>query len=163
MRSFKLLRLTVSFVTETRGGLATTVTLYFIAELVYYLAIQGTILNVDTLMQPNPLYGYLVIQGVITVVGLLTALISPFKKDAIEKVKLPSLAAPSPPMYTEPQQETFTEPFYMPETSPSRDQYMETQQPVTNRSQPVPCEYCGSYLDPDSEFCSVCGNRAYGN
>ena len=147
-----------------RGGLATTITLFFIAELVYYLAIQGTVLYVETLTQPNPLYGYLIIQGVVTVVGLIAAVISPFKKDTIDKVKLPPVVAASPPVYQDQQQETFSEAFYMPETSPSRDQYMETQrQPTTNRSQPVPCEYCGSYLDAGSEFCSVCGNRVYGD
>ncbi|HUU76710.1 MAG TPA: hypothetical protein VMX55_00090 [candidate division Zixibacteria bacterium] len=110
---------------------------------------------------PNPLYGYLVIQGVVTIIGLIAGVISPFKKEDSMTAKQPRRSrSAAPPVL--PPQEIVPEPYYMPNTSPSRNEYMERQQsPSRGLSEPVPCEYCGSFLDPDSEFCSVCGNRAF--
>ncbi|NHJ04023.1 MAG: zinc ribbon domain-containing protein [Candidatus Heimdallarchaeota archaeon] len=144
-----------------RLGLATIITIYFIVEIIYYLVIQGTLLNVDTLTQPNPLYGYLVIQAVVTIIGLIAGVISPFKKEDSMTAKQPRRSrSAAPPVL--PPQEIVPEPYYMPNTSPSRNEYMDRQQsPSRGLSEPVPCEYCGSFLDPDSEFCSVCGNRAF--
>ncbi|MHA1461971.1 MAG: hypothetical protein ACTSQ0_02775 [Candidatus Heimdallarchaeota archaeon] len=152
-----------------RLGFATTITLFFIAEIVYYLVIQQTILDVDTLTQPNPLYGYLVIQGTVAIVGLLAGLISPFKKEASLDYTPPPAsqrrrparpADPTPTVSHEPV--NFDSPVFMPTESPSRDEYVERNHAPTSQrtpSAPAPCEYCGSFLDPDSEFCSVCGNR----
>ncbi len=155
-----------------RLGLATTISLFFIAELVYYLIIQNTVLTVDTLTLPNPLYGFLVIQATVTIVGLLAGLISPFKKEASLDYKPPPASQsrrpsrpsdPTPLVTHEPVD--FDSPIYMPDESPSRDEYIERHHtPVSQRpsSAQAPCEYCGSFLDPDTEFCSVCGNRASG-
>ena len=157
-----------------RLGLATTITLFFIAEVVYYLVIQGTLLYVDTLLQPNPLYGYLVIHGTVTIVGLLAGLISPFKKEDSIGYDVPKdrtrtrpmrpPSVPEPTIASDPVQFDDS-PFYMPTDSPSRDQHQQRYQPPAppppRSSTPTPCEYCGSYVDADSEFCSVCGNRVY--
>lgn len=152
-----------------RGGLATTISLFFIAELVYYLVIQKTLLNVDTFSEPNPLYGFLIIQATVTIVGLLTALISPFKKEASLDDDSPPeqrrAVRPPPVPYSVQESTDFDEPYYMPTESPSRDEYIERHHtPINQRttsSAPTPCEYCGSFLDADSEFCNVCGNRVY--
>jgi len=158
-----------------RLGFATTITLFFIAEVVYYLVVQGTVLYVDTLTEPNPLYGFLVIQATAAIVGLLAGLVSPFKKEASFAYDVPKERrspragrpprVPAAPVYTQEQVNFDEGPVYMPTESPSRDQHIQRYQPSTttqsSSSAPAPCEYCGSYLDTDSEFCSVCGNRVY--
>ena len=98
------------------------------------------------------LYGFLVVIGLTTLIGLLSGLISPFKKDGMStrRIRVPQVVI---------EEETIPEPYYMPTESPSRDQYMETHQSQPTRTQQTTCEFCGSYLDYDTEFCSVCGNR----
>ncbi len=141
--------------------------------MIYYLVIQKTLLSVDTLTQPNPLYGFLVIQTTVTVIGLLAGLISPFKKeDSLDYTPPPASqrrrpgrpqSEPTPTVTYEPVD--FDSPIYMPNESPSREEYIDRNHTPTNQranTPPTPCEYCGSFLDPDTEFCSVCGNRASG-
>ncbi|MFW9923025.1 MAG: hypothetical protein ACFFDW_07020, partial [Candidatus Thorarchaeota archaeon] len=90
--------------------------------------------------------------------------ISPFKKDSapkIKKVKKVKSLPTSPPSFIQEDQEPGS-PFYMPQESPSRDNYMDRyHSPSTQstRSSPTACEYCGSYVDADTEYCSICGNR----
>ena len=139
-----------------RGGLFTIALIFLSIQIANYLVFQGGTFTVSMLTQPNLFYGFLVVFGLTLLIGLISGLISPFKKgQPTEKIKVPRLVA-------EPQAPA---PYYMPTESPSRDQYMETQQPLTSppsqNTGPLTCQYCGSYIDADSEFCSVCGNRIY--
>ncbi|MCG3253580.1 MAG: hypothetical protein KAX09_07010, partial [Candidatus Heimdallarchaeota archaeon] len=139
-----------------RGGLATIYILILIAEVVYYILDGGLIGTSLFTTFDSWLYGFLIIIGVTILIGILSGLISPFKKDGMteRRVRLPEIVIE--------EEETIPEPYYMPTESPSRDQYVETHhaQPTT-RSQQTTCEFCGSYLDYDTEFCSVCGNRVH--
>jgi len=139
-----------------RGGLATIIILILIAEVVYYIVFEGQTIGMSMFSGENWIYGFLVVIGTTTLIGILSGLISPFKKDGIStrRVRVPQIVVE--------EQETVPEPYYMPTESPSRDQYLETHQAQpTTRTQQTTCEFCGSYLDYDTEFCSVCGNRVY--
>ncbi len=140
-----------------RGGLATIIILFLIAEIVYYIVYEGGLIGIAMLSQPdNWLYGFLVVIGVTTLFGLLSGLISPFKSDGT-----PTRRIRVPQIVIEEEDDTIPQPYYMPNESPSRDSYMETHQQVPSRTQKTTCEFCGSFLDYDTEFCSVCGNRVY--
>ncbi|MHA1126126.1 MAG: hypothetical protein ACTSO7_12200 [Candidatus Heimdallarchaeota archaeon] len=138
------------------GGMLTTITILFGVGLVNQLVIQTppVVYDVAMLTQANIFYGYLIAIAVTLIIGSISGLISPFKKDRIPgKISLPTNIEAQPG------------PYYMPTESPSRDQYMETNHAMPTQRQtapdPMACEYCGSYLDPDTEYCSVCGNRVY--
>ena len=136
------------------AGLATIAALFLGAEIAYYIVYQSGTFSTSMLAGPNFFYGFLVIIGVAIIIGVLAGLISPFKKERTDDgVRVPRRR----------EQEESHLPYYMPSESPSRDDYMSTrqQQPAQERSRPLTCEFCGSYLDTDSEFCSVCGNRVY--
>ncbi|MEA2070957.1 MAG: hypothetical protein U9O98_06665 [Asgard group archaeon] len=153
-----------------RGGLSTILFVYLTIVLSFFFTIQEGVLTVDLLKEPNPLYGYLVLNFITLIFGLLFAFISPFKKEAAEIQEGEIEEA---------------EPYYMPESSPSRQNYMErnheevsfssnlfsTSTPPSNinpststsssssSSRPKICIYCGSYLDDESDYCTVCGSR----
>ena len=135
-----------------RGGLATVLSMFFGVEIAYYIIYQGGTFSTAMFAEANLFYGFLIINAVTVIVGILTGLISPFKKDSLDdSVRIPRQ-----------EQDDIPQPYYMPTESPSRDDYMAAhQQPTQERSRPLTCEFCGSYLDTDNEFCSVCGNRVY--
>ncbi|MHA1630115.1 MAG: hypothetical protein ACTSXO_10525 [Candidatus Heimdallarchaeota archaeon] len=154
---------------SARGGLISIVTIYTSIGLYYYFMEEGGTFDASLLTEANLLYGYLVVIVTTTIIGVLSGLISPFKKEHVAKsAQVPRgqlvtseagnndyRAPPSSPSQ-------IPEPYYMPTESPSRSAYMEQTQTTTatsNGSEPLICEYCGSYIDADSEFCSVCGNR----
>ena len=135
------------------GGMITTITIFLIVAVVNQLVVNPISYTVDMLLGENIYYGFLITVVVTLIIGSLSGLISPFKKDGIpRKISVPA-------------QIDTTGPYYMPTESPSRDQYVETNHVMPTQRQtspdPLACEYCGSYLDPDSEYCSVCGNRVY--
>ncbi len=140
-----------------RGGLATIYILILIAEVVYYIIYQAGLIGTSLFTTFDSwFYGFLIIIGVTTLIGILSGLISPFKKDGMpaRRVRVPQVVIE--------EEETIPEPYYMPTESPSRDQYAATHQAQpTTRTQQTTCEFCGSYLDYDTEFCSVCGNRVH--
>ena len=144
-----------------RGGVFSVLTIYLIAEAVYFLVFQGELYTLEMFTEANHLYGYLIIIGVTTIFGVIFGLISPFKKDG--SVKIQRITERSEPTLIQHdddyQEDDPTTPYYMPTESPSRDSYMDTQQRPVEKTRPVNCEFCGSYLDSDTEFCSVCGNR----
>ncbi|NHK31598.1 MAG: zinc ribbon domain-containing protein [Asgard group archaeon] len=135
-----------------RGGFSTIINLMFGASIYYYIMVEGGTFNTDMFTEANIFYGLLVVLALTTIIGLLSGLISPFKKDrvAYDREEIAVQTGGDIPG-----------PYYMPSESPSRDEYMETQRSPVERTRPTACEYCGSYLDPDSEFCSVCGNRVF--
>jgi len=148
-----------------RGGLASVVSVYTSIAFYYYFMVAGGTFDTTILTQPNLVYGYLVILVITSIIGPLSGLISPFKGERIPKevrsrrtLETRSTAEQAQP---EPYSSQMPEPYYMPTESPSRSAYMETRQRTSssNNSQPLICDYCGSYIDADSEFCSVCGNR----
>jgi hypothetical protein len=135
------------------GGMVVTTTILLGIALINHLVIRGDTFDLDIFTEPNMFYGYLIAIAIILIIGSISGLISPFKKDGMpRKVSVPEIESPPGP-------------YYMPAESPSRDQYMETTQILPPQRQtspdPMACEYCGSYLDPDTEYCSVCGNRVY--
>ncbi|MHA1186357.1 MAG: hypothetical protein ACTSXA_14265 [Candidatus Heimdallarchaeota archaeon] len=135
------------------GGMIVTTTIMLGVALINHLVIRGETFDVGIFTEANMFYGYLIAIAVTLIIGSISGLISPFKKDGIpRKISLPVIEAPPGP-------------YYMPTESPSRDQYMETNHAIPAQRQtspdPMACEYCGSYLDPDTEYCSVCGNRVY--
>jgi hypothetical protein len=137
-----------------RGGFATIIILLLTAEIVYDIVFQGGSIGLGLFTTGDSwLYGFLVIIGITTLIGILSGLISPFKKDGMpaRRIRVPQIVIE--------EEDTVPEPYYMPTESPSRDQYRETHQSQPTRTQQTTCEFCGSYLDYDTEFCSVCGNR----
>ena len=151
---------------SARGGLTSIVTIYTSIGLYYYFMEEGGTFDASLLTEANLLYGYLVVLGTTTIIGVLSGLISPFKKEHVAK----SAQVPRGPLVNievsnsdySGQPASQPEPYYMPTESPSRNAYMEQTQTTTatsNTSEALICEYCGSYIDADSEFCSVCGNR----
>ncbi len=141
-----------------RGGLATVAILMFGVQAFNFIYYQGNLIGMHSLVEPNPLYGLLVVLALTSIIGPISGSFSPFKKDrpVVTRVKQARPPRAAPP------QEDFSGPYYMPTESPSRNDYMATNhQSYTQQSRPVNCEYCGSYLDEDSDFCSVCGNRVY--
>jgi hypothetical protein len=137
-----------------RGGFSLIISFMLSAAVYYDYMIDSTPYDVSLLTSPNIYYGYLVVIGITTIFGLLSGLISPFKKDGVRRRRLRE------PRIDQDDGDV-TGPYYMPTESPSRDQYMQTQTTSVDRTRPHACEYCGSYLDADSEFCSVCGNRVF--
>ncbi|NHJ48670.1 MAG: hypothetical protein FK733_12875 [Asgard group archaeon] len=139
-----------------RGGLSLLTSFILSAAVYYDYSVEGTAYDMSLLTSANIFYGFLVVTGVTTIIGLLSGLISPFKKDGARRrrrVREPRISD---------DEGDVTGPYYMPTESPSRDQYMQTQTTTSvDRTRPHACEYCGSYLDADSEFCSVCGNRVF--
>ncbi|NHJ86373.1 MAG: hypothetical protein FK734_12995 [Asgard group archaeon] len=155
-----------------RGGFFTVITIFFGVGYSYELFFDGGHISLEMLTEANVPYGYLVVIGITTIFGLLSGLISPFKKDkdSIDDYRPPRTretsrvptSPPTQPFQFEEIQEDTTGPYYMPTESPSRNDYMQTNhQPTMNAPSTPVCEYCGSYLDHDSEYCSVCGNRVY--
>ncbi|MHA1211680.1 MAG: hypothetical protein ACTSSH_04385 [Candidatus Heimdallarchaeota archaeon] len=139
-----------------RGGLATVAILMFGVEAFNFLYYQGQQIGMHSLTEPNPAYGLGAILVLTSILGPLSGVFSPFKKDRPMRTRVRRTRS------REEEAEVTSGPYYMPTESPSRDTYMETNQHApTERTRPVTCEYCGSYLDDDSEFCSVCGNRVY--
>jgi hypothetical protein len=135
-----------------RGGMSTIISMIFSAAIYYNIVVEGEAFDMTMFTGPSIYYGFLVVIVLTTILGLLFGLVSPFKHSK-EEIMMEEREA-------QVGMET-VEPYYMPTESPSRDQYMQTQTAATVRTRPVNCEYCGSYLDPDSEFCSVCGNRVF--
>ncbi|NHJ38706.1 MAG: zinc ribbon domain-containing protein [Asgard group archaeon] len=135
-----------------RGGFSTIISFMLSVTIYYYLMVENETFSIDMFGEANIFYGFLVVIGLTTIIGLLSGLISPFKKDKIEYEREEVVAQTGGEI---------PQPYYMPTESPSRDEYMETQRSPVERTRPTACEYCGSYLDPDSEFCSVCGNRVF--
>lgn len=136
------------------GGMIVTITILFGIGLINHLVIRGETFDVGIFTEANIFYGYLIAIAVTLIIGAISGLISPFKKDRMpRRISLPAeIEAPPGP-------------YYMPTESPSRDQYMEVNHQLPPQRQttrdPMACEYCGSYLDPDTEYCSVCGNRVF--
>jgi len=135
------------------GGLITTAFIYWVIGMVNHMVIRGDTFGPDTLTEANIFYGTFIVFAIILIIGTLSGLISPFKKDGIPR----SESEPAP-------LET-PGPYYMPTESPSRDEYMETNHQMPSQRQtspdPMACEYCGSYVDTETEYCSVCGNRVF--
>ncbi|MBN1328651.1 MAG: hypothetical protein JXA54_04180 [Candidatus Heimdallarchaeota archaeon] len=139
-----------------RGGLATIALLMFGVQAFNFIYYQGNLIGMHTLTEPNPAYGLLVVLTLTSLIGPISGSFSPFKKDRaiVTRVR----RTPSPHA----EEQDLSGPYYMPTESPSRDSYMATNhQSYNQQTRPVNCEYCGSYLDEDSDFCSVCGNRVY--
>jgi hypothetical protein len=175
-----------------KGGLYTGLSLIFTADMVYYFYIESTAFDISMLTQANPIYGYLVIYAVTLFAGIIGQLSSPFKKEKEEKTPAPSSPEPyympveSPTRdqymssYETPaiSEAAFSEPSTSyplppppesssPPSSPSsfEDPFIPSSSPSSSPSSndSITCEFCGSYIDSDSEFCSVCGNKVRDN
>jgi hypothetical protein len=142
-----------------RGGLATVAILMFGVEAFNYIYYQSNLIGMHTLTEANPAYGLLVVLGLTAIIGPISGSFSPFKKDRAVVTRIKHTRPPRGATVPE----DLSGPYYMPTESPSRDSYMATNHQSYNQQQsrPINCEYCGSYLDEDSDFCSVCGNRVY--
>ncbi|MBD3191591.1 MAG: hypothetical protein GF308_13165 [Candidatus Heimdallarchaeota archaeon] len=131
---------------QARGAISTVSTIYFGVALVKMFVIDNESLTMDMFTEANFFYSVLIINVLTLLVGLLASIISPFRGPKKEPVLE--------------EEDTSTGPYYMPNQSPSRDQHLGNHQPATvPQVKPEVCEYCGSYIDKESQYCSVCGHR----
>lgn len=130
---------------QARGAISTVSTLYFGVAIIKMFVIEKESLTMDLFSEANFFYSILIINVLTLLIGLLASIISPFREEKKEPVV---------------EEDTSPGPYYMPNQSPSREQHLRNQQSTTTtQSKPEVCEYCGSYVDKESQYCSVCGHR----
>jgi hypothetical protein len=133
---------------RARGGISTVGGIYLALDLLNTFLIEKESMTVEILTQSNVFYGLLVINIVTLLIGLIASIVSPYRGET-RKRRPPARESPV---------------YYMPEESPSRDNHVSSYESFNNHSpnnveQSRTCPYCGSYIEPASQYCNVCGKR----
>jgi hypothetical protein len=134
---------------RARGGISTAGGIYLALDLINMFVIEDETISVEILTQSNVFYGLLVINVLTLLIGLIASIISPYRGE--KEKRRPPARAESPV-------------YFMPEESPSRDNHVSSydtfrDQSPNDTAHSRTCPYCGSYIEPASQYCNVCGKR----